>query len=60
MLERYAKLHLAPYTGFVNPVLKPVVDGKGGITDVTVEYTDDFLGQMLNYGKNYSFLPVNN
>ena len=60
MLERYAKLNLAPYTGFVNPVLKPVLDAKGEITDVTVEYTEDFLGQMLNYGKNYSFLPINN
>ncbi len=60
MLERYAKLNLAPYTGFVNPVLKPVLDAKGEMTDVRVEYTDDFLGQMLNYGKNYSYLPVLN
>jgi dipeptidyl-peptidase-3 len=60
ILGRYAKLHLAPYTGFVNPMLKPVVDGKGEITDITVEYSDDFLGQMMYYGKNYSFLPVNN
>lgn len=60
LLERYAKLHLAPYTGFVNPVLKPVVDNNGEITDVKVEYTDDFLGQMLYYGKHYSFLPVRN
>jgi dipeptidyl-peptidase-3 len=60
VLERYAKLHLAPYTGFVNPVLILVKDSKGEITDVKVEYTDDFLGQMMYYGKNYSFLPVNN
>ena len=60
ILERYAKLNLAPYTGFVNPMLIPVYDSNGSITDIIVEYTDDFLGQMLYYGKNYSFLPVNN
>lgn len=60
ILERYAKLNLAPYTGFVNPRLLPVYDSNGAITDITVEYTNDFLGQMLYYGKNYSFLPVNN
>ncbi len=60
LLERYSRLHLAPYTGFVNPLLKPVTDANGAITDIKVEYTDDYLGQMLYYGKNYSFLPVNN
>ena len=60
ILERYAKLNLAPYTGFVNPMLIPVYDSNGSITDITVEYTDDFLGQMLYYGKNYSFLPIIN
>jgi dipeptidyl-peptidase III len=56
ILERYKKLNLAPYTGFVNPNLVPVLDKNGEITDVKVEYTDDYLGQMLYYGKNYSFL----
>ena len=55
ILERYAKLNLAPYTGFVNPYLFPVYDGNGEITDIVVEYTDDYLGQMMYYGKNYSF-----
>ena len=58
ILERYAKLNLAPYTGFVNPVLVPVYDGDGEITDVKVEYSDDYLMQMLNYGENYSYLPI--
>lgn len=58
VLDRYAKLHLAPYTGFVNPVLNPVYDTNGNIADITVEYTDDYLGQMMYYGKSYSFLPV--
>lgn len=60
ILSRYAKLNLAPYTGFVNPYLFPVYDTNGKITDITVEYTNDYLGQMMYYGKNYSFLPVNN
>ena len=56
ILARYEKLNLAPYSGFVNPVLKPVVDAQGKITDVRVEYCSDFLGQMMEYGKKYSFL----
>jgi len=60
ILERYARLNLAPYTGFVNPVLKPLYDSNGSITDVTVEYTDDYLGQMMYYGKNYSYLTIDN
>ena len=56
ILTRYSKLNLAPYTGFVNPELIPVYDSTGEIIDVTVGYTDDYLGQMMHYGKNYSFL----
>jgi dipeptidyl-peptidase III len=56
VLERYKKLNLAPYTGFVNPNLIPVFGKNGEITDVKVEYTDDYLGQMIYYGKNHSFL----
>ena len=56
ILARYEKLNLAPYTGFVNPRLIPVFDGEGEITDVKVEYETDYLGQMLYYGKEYSFL----
>jgi len=58
IVERYEKLGMAPFTGFVNPRLVPVTDESGSITDIKVEYTDDFLGQMLEYGKYYSFLPV--
>lgn len=60
IIERYEKLKLAPYTGFVNPVLSPVFDSNGKISDVKVEYVDDYLKQMMFYGKNFSFLPVNN
>jgi len=56
ILERYKNLNLAPYTGFVNPDLIPAYDPDGRIKDVKVEYVDDFLGQMLDYGRKYSFL----
>ena len=56
ILARYEKLNLAPYTGFVNPKLIPVYNTNGEITDVEVEYVNDFLGQMLEYGRDYSFL----
>ena len=56
ILARYEKLNLAPYIGFVNPRLIPVFDGEGEITDVKVGYETDYLGQMLYYGKEYSFL----
>jgi dipeptidyl-peptidase-3 len=59
LLDRYSKLKLAPYTGFVNPMLIPVYDINGEITEIKVEYIDDYLSQMMYYGKNYSFLPAN-
>lgn len=58
ILARYAKLNLAPYSGFVNPVMTPVTDRDGKITDVKIEYCTDYLGQMMEYGKKYSFLPA--
>lgn len=56
LLDRYAKLNLAPYSGYMNPELTPVTDDDGNITDVKVRYIDDFVGQMMKYGKEYSFL----
>jgi dipeptidyl-peptidase III len=56
ILERYEKLNLAPYTGFVNPKLIQVFNDSGKITDIKVEYVNDYLSQMLEYGRNYSFL----
>ncbi|MFN8241832.1 MAG: dihydrofolate reductase [Bacteroidales bacterium] len=58
LLERYSKLNLAPYTGFINPMLIPDYDENGTIKDIRVEYLDNYLTQMLYYGKNYSYLPV--
>lgn len=56
--ERYAALDLAPYSGFINPRLVPVRDDRGAIVDVVVEYPDDFVAQMLEYGERYAFLPA--
>ena len=56
ILARYEKLNLAPYTGFINPNLIPVFGQRGEIADVEVEYVNDYIGQMLEYGRNYSFL----
>lgn len=53
--DRYASLNLRPYGGFINPDIIPV-EKDGKITDYKVEYPADFLQQMLDYGKKYSFL----
>jgi dipeptidyl-peptidase-3 len=59
ILERFEKLNVAPYKGFIQPKLVPVMDGDK-ITDVKIEYPQDFSQQMLEYGKKYSFLPTIN
>jgi len=59
VLERYNKVGIAPYAGFIQPKLIPVMkDGK--ITDVKVEYPYDFVQQMLDFGKNNALLPTVN
>ncbi len=57
VLDRYSKLSIAPYRGFVNPVYTAVKDANGDIIDVTVDYTEDYISQMLRYSKYYSTLP---
>ena len=56
---RYDALGVAPYSGFIQPKLVPVMEGDT-IVDVKVEYPDDFSAQMLEYGEKYSFLPAQN
>lgn len=56
VLERYRKLNLAPYKGFVNPVYTAVRDERGEITDVTVSYTEGYAEQMMRYSEEYSAL----
>lgn len=59
ILERFEKLNVAPYKGFIQPKLVPVMDGDK-ITDVKIEYPKNFSDQMLEYGKKYSLLPLMN
>ncbi|MBO7396496.1 MAG: dihydrofolate reductase [Bacteroidales bacterium] len=54
--QRYEALNLKPYGGFVNPELQPVTGADGVVTDYVPVYTDDYLGQMLLYGKKYGTL----
>ncbi|NUN08996.1 MAG: dihydrofolate reductase [Ignavibacteriaceae bacterium] len=56
VLARYEKLDVPPYKGFINPVLLPVYENEN-ITDVLIEYPEDFAEQMMFYAENYSFLP---
>jgi dipeptidyl-peptidase-3 len=57
VLRRWETLGIAPYAGFINPRLVPVMEGEA-IVDVKVEYPDSFVMQMLEYGERYSRLPV--
>ena len=59
VLERFAGLNVKPYRGFIQPKLIAVMDGDK-ITDVKIEYPTSFFAQMMEYGKNYSYLPVKN
>ena len=56
ILERYAHLNIAPYKGFINPVLTPVRDEQGEITDIHVGYTETYSAQMLRYSREYGTL----
>lgn len=57
VLERYAKLNIAPYKGFVNPVYTAVKDANGNIIDVKVSYDENYVEQHLRYSRDYSVLP---
>lgn len=56
ILERYKRLNLAPYKGFVNPVMRLEKSPQGEITDVTLDYTEGYAAQMLRYSRDYSYL----
>lgn len=59
VLDRFNKLKLAPYGGFMNPELVPVMEGDK-IVDIRVEYPENYIQQMLDYSNNYGFLPLIN
>lgn len=56
VLERYKALELKPYGGFINPTIVPVTTKRGKVVDYVLKYNDDYLGQMLEYGRQYSTL----
>ena len=59
VLQRYATLDVAPYSGFINP--RVIADDENGVvSNVRIEYPNDFMSQMLEYAANYSFLPNEN
>lgn len=60
VLDRYQRLDLAPYKGFINPVYTAVRDQQGHITDVTVRYDEAYDAQMLRYSRDYETLPLVN
>ncbi len=59
VLERYNRVGIAPYAGFIQPKLVPVMEGDK-MVDVKVEYPIDFVKQMLEFGKTYGYLPTIN
>ena len=60
VLTRYAALNLAPYKGFVNPIMTPVRNAQGEITDIQLDYTESYPEQMMRYSQDYSYLPAYN
>lgn len=56
--ERYVRLHLSPYKGFVNPVMREVKDDSGHVTDITLDYTEGYAEQVLRYSRDYSYLSL--
>ena len=56
VLRRYKQLNLAPYKGFINPWLKPVVGADGAICDIQVDYSESYVHQMLRYSNEYGTL----
>jgi len=56
VLERYQRLNLAPYKGFINPMMTPVLDKDGQICDIQLNYSESYAHQMLRYSSEYGTL----
>ena len=56
VLERYKRLDIAPYKGFLNPRMLPVHNAKGDVTDITLDYSESYDEQMLRYSRQYGTL----
>jgi len=57
VIERFSRLNIAPYSGFINPRIIPVFDDDS-VVDASVEYPNSYVEQMLEYSDKYSFLPL--
>ena len=56
VLDRYSKLNIPPYRGFVNPVYNVVYDNNGEIVDITIDYSEGYTDQMLRLSRDFSTL----
>lgn len=56
VLERFSSLDIPPYRGFINPEYVPVYDDKGNITDVKLQYGENYVDQMLRLSRDYTTL----
>ena len=56
IISRYESLGIPPYKGFINPVLRPVRNENGDVTDIVADYSEAYVDQMLRYGRDYSTL----
>ena len=60
VLARYESLRLAPYKGFVNPIMREIRNERGEVIDIRLDYTESYVDQMLRYSRDYSFLNTYN
>lgn len=60
VLDRFKKLNIAPYTGFLNPEYTLIKNDEGEIIDVEMKEVTDFANQMLSYSEKFGFLPLEN
>ena len=58
MLERYQKLNLAPYKGFINPKYNAIESKEGEMIDVMLDFSEGYAAQHLRYSRDYSVLPT--
>lgn len=56
VLERYKRLDIAPYKGFLNPRMLPVLNAKGEVVDISLDYSESYDEQMLRYSRQYGTL----
>lgn len=56
VLERYKRLDIAPYKGFLNPRMLPVYNAKGEVVDISLDYSESYDEQMLRYSRQYGTL----